>query len=1387
MWQSSQRLHQLQEPALPQASGTGCTQLDGGAGREPIAGGVFLPGALLPTYGEKNSTKGRQITGEFHIPRRLLNGDLILPEDEILAEVGVVILLAEPGAGKTALLNSIADRVGAGCVRASAFRPGAGGSTLAVDAFDEVARIGDARVLDILHQIRDAEPSRVLLSSRSSEWEDAKTRLIGDLFGVEPQVVRLVPLETAEQRLLFDHLHSDWSFDAFAEDISRFDLHHLLGNPEFLRLFAGAYVEADGHLPSRSDVFTLAIEHLAREANPNVSTAGAPARHSRIAWANEIFAKLLLSGADGVAVGDIAEDDLHPQFETIGLGGDGPASALSTKLFRPGTAPNQHEPVHRIVAEYGAAQHLISLIADPAARLNLSRSMALIAPNGVVRNDLRGLLGWMAALGSQTVQDAAIALDAYAVLSNGDPSRLTSASRISLLDALAELNADDPYFRRSDRWRTFRASGFFTPDIVEALRPILTQEGDGHLRGLLLELLVGNPVVPDLRTELEGILFDADAGIGPRLDVLSCILNDDDYDPTEALQRLITDGTVDALRLSSEILMFLGLQVPYDEALATLRAAASLYPTEEGRGRSRTFEERYLLKRLTREFDQRTCVQLLDDLTAELQCTCGNDRDACHCRDGVSKIVGMLLDRYFELSAGPHNPGHIWGWVCNLHYHGQMDAGQSRAVEVLQGDDTLRRALHEHAFAGLTDRDEIFNVLFDVIQQYGHSGLNLCEGDDRHLLELAFENDNPALWGRFISGHRYYGEASPRGPDEFRRYCREQALEKPVLMREWAWLTRVKRESWQKQRQRRYKFEAPLRRSKRRSKAANTAFFHENRDSVERGENVEWTRNLAWAYLVDPEKLPEVTHGLFDPENTLRGSLVSLSDRCPTISEVREKDARGWVQIFLAGALAEYRATGSLDAVAPEVLKAILPDTGGYKTYAEGEHEAFHAEVQRQVQFSPEESEAYARAYLEPSLEAVSGFCDLHILHREPVLNHLRATLPLEWLQRFPELPIQTLESLFDMAASFGDRDALLVLVRDRCVTLDEGVLPHRLEEQRQFWFMRDFWFGDDINLEVLAYLTRNPDLVFWLERLRDRGREGGGIWSTLSATKIERIQLAYRPHWPVVPLPSSWGTGSPRGETAYRYLRDSVWQIGRDEPNVALPIIERLLTQNIMAPSYNDLRSIRAELRRRSAMANTRPGPAAVASFIDAGLPASVEQMRTLVMELFQELQRDVLAGHTGLRDQFYDGGVRLNEVRGMARVAAWLRHPLARLDIHDVVEHQLEKRNRCDLTATRMVNGTPRMLVIEGKGQWHPDLFGAAATQLADRYAKHPDADEQGIFLVLWYGPEVDVAGSSRHEFQSAEDLRAAIETKLSDDLRGRIDVYVLDVSQQSAPHGG
>ena len=91
--------------------------------------------------------------------------------------------------------------------------------------------------------------------------------------------------------------------------------------------------------------------------------------------------------------------------------------------------------------------------------------------------------------------------------------------------------------------------------------------------------------------------------------------------------------------------------------------------------------------------------------------------------------------------------------------------------------------------------------------------------------------------------------------------------------------------------------------------------------------------------------------------------------------------------------------------------------------------------------------------------------------------------------------------------------------------------------------------------------------------------------------------------------------------------------------------------------------------------------------------------------------------------------------------------------------------------------------MLVIEGKGQWHRDLFSAAQSQLATRYSVHQHADEQGIFFVVWYGSEWPVAGLARHGYQSASELHAAIHERLPDELRGRVDVFVLDVSRAGA----
>ena len=71
-------------------------------------------------------------------------------------------------------------------------------------------------------------------------------------------------------------------------------------------------------------------------------------------------------------------------------------------------------------------------------------------------------------------------------------------------------------------------------------------------------------------------------------------------------------------------------------------------------------------------------------------------------------------------------------------------------------------------------------------------------------------------------------------------------------------------------------------------------------------------------------------------------------------------------------------------------------------------------------------------------------------------------------------------------------------------------------------------------------------------------------------------------------------------------------------------------------------------------------------------------------------------------------------------------------------------------------------------------------ASAQLYDRYSIHPDAEHQGIFLVIWFGANEEVAGRKRHGIESAQMLKIDIEAKLPAELLGLIDVFVLDVSR-------
>ncbi|WP_149143488.1 hypothetical protein, partial [Salmonella enterica] len=63
-----------------------------------------------------------------------------------------------------------------------------------------------------------------------------------------------------------------------------------------------------------------------------------------------------------------------------------------------------------------------------------------------------------------------------------------------------------------------------------------------------------------------------------------------------------------------------------------------------------------------------------------------------------------MVDRYFELAQAPFDPVRIWQWIGNLNFHHQCQADQSKSVQVLRENDTLRQGIIAYVFGPLTDR-----------------------------------------------------------------------------------------------------------------------------------------------------------------------------------------------------------------------------------------------------------------------------------------------------------------------------------------------------------------------------------------------------------------------------------------------------------------------------------------------------------------------------------------------------------------------------------------------------------------------------------------------------------------------------------------------------------
>ncbi|EPH6762337.1 hypothetical protein ACS0ON_001868 [Cronobacter dublinensis] len=584
----------------------------------------------------------------------------------------------------------------------------------------------------------------------------------------------------------------------------------------------------------------------------------------------------------------------------------------------------------------------------------------------------------MAALGNSSVQGAIIELDAYAVLANGDPSQLERSSKRQLLHRLKEIEAADPYFRRNDFWRRFSAAGFFTQDVVEEIKPLLTMSNEGHLRGLILELLADSPVKCQLAPELSLLTLNPDESEHIRTLASRCLLNVIEYDFIGALAVLIFEASNISLNIAANIIEATGPEKFNHTYLSGfLRVCANLYPDHKAQF-ERVVGTRYFIKKLISCFSLNTLELLLDELTYNLHCHCGKKSYECDCRNGISKIVGSMADRYFEQVQAPFDPVRIWQWIGNLNFHRQCQPDQSKSVQVLRENETLRQGIIAYVFGPLTDRKEIFNIRVEKFDGHlhSHSGLNLWRNDYKFILNLAFETDNVDLWASFLVNHQRYKNREEQGPDDLRAQMRQHALSKPAFMREWARFNNAMKLSKQEHQVWRFRHSRSMKRYERKQQeihARNIKFVNEYREIVECGRHWGCLVRFAELVLMHPERI-ELEFGDEKLVRTaLRNCLDFITPELPTLHELAalqcESKCRHSVMILYAACLEILRAEGHLECVNIELLTALRTNVHmGYNSVSTEERDALQTEIDRLIFPDSESAEKYLRQYVEPQL-----------------------------------------------------------------------------------------------------------------------------------------------------------------------------------------------------------------------------------------------------------------------------------------------------------------------------------------------------------------------------------------------------------------------------------
>jgi hypothetical protein len=188
------------------------------------------------------------------------------------------------------------------------------------------------------------------------------------------------------------------------------------------------------------------------------------------------------------------------------------------------------------------------------------------------------------------------------------------------------------------------------------------------------------------------------------------------------------------------------------------------------------------------------------------------------------------------------------------------------------------------------------------------------------------------------------------------------------------------------------------------------------------------------------------------------------------------------------------------------------------------------------------------------------------------------------------------------------------------------------------------------------------------------------------------------------------------------------------------------------------------------------------LATVLENKSPTSAADVQAIVIDSIEVLQQRIRGDSPNSVDLFYDDrGVPLSENMCRDRMLALLGADLP-FGISWSPEVAMPRGTRSDAGFTLGGITVP----LEAKGQWHKDVWTAAASQLDALYMRDHRCGTKGIYIIFWFGrgaPAGKRLKGHPDKFEApetAQQMKDMLLAGLPADRKSDIEIIVLDLTK-------